>query len=162
MSDDDPVDINAIDARVDPEDIGTEPRHGPPTEALLFLGIAAFTLVIGMIYAVTTTISGAFEPAGTFVLVGTAGFAGWFGVFLLRVRDIQEDVEVLEQARVAGDRAAADVLYLPAHSIWPLGLAVGLALMLAGIPLGFWVLIPGVAVFVQSVVGFAHQTRSRS
>jgi hypothetical protein len=146
----------------DPAAEHTGARLGPPTEAVIFLGIAAFTAVIGMIYAMTTSIAGDFEPAGTFVLIGTSGFAGWFGVFLLRVRDIQEDVEALEEARMAGDREAADVLYLPTHSIWPLGLAVGVSLMLAGVPLGLWVLIPGLAIFVQSLVGFAHQTRSRS
>jgi hypothetical protein len=135
---------------------------GPPTEAVLFLGIGAFTAVIGLIYAVTTAMTTGLEPAGTAALLGASAFATWFGVFLLRVRAIQHDVELLEDARVAGDREAADVLYLPTHSIWPLGLAVGVTLMLAGVALGFWVLIPGVAVFVQSLVGFAHQTRSRS
>ena len=145
------------------EEMGTEPRTGPPTEAVLFIGIGVFSAIIGMIYAMTTSFSGqGLEPAGTAVLLGTGAFAMWFGVFLLRVRDIQEDVEELEELRVAGDRAAADSLYLPSHSIWPLGLAVGVSLMLAGVVLGLWVLIPGAALFVQSLVGFAHQTRTRS
>ena len=147
----------------DGEDLGVEPRTGPPTEAVLFLGIGVFSAIIGMIYAMTTSMAGqGLEPAGTAVLLGTAGFATWFGVFLLRVRDIQEGVEDMEERRVAGDPVARDLLYLPSHSIWPLGLAVGVTLMLAGVVLGLWVLIPGAAVFVQCLIGFAHQTRART
>jgi hypothetical protein len=140
----------------------TEPRRGPPSESLLFLGIAAFTATIGIIYATATAMSGGIEPAGTLTLVAASAFAAWFGIYLLQVRQVQEDVAELEEARAAGDPEAADALYLPAHSIWPLGLAVGVTLILAGVPLGWWVLIPGVAVFVQSLIGFAQQTRTRS
>jgi hypothetical protein len=140
-----------------------EPDTGAPTEATLFLGIGAFTALLGIIYAVTTSLADGFEPAGTFALLGTAAFATWFGIFLLRsVRRLQDDVETLEEARVAGDGDAADVLYLPTHSIWPLGLAAGLALMLSGVAMGLWVLIPGAALFVHSLIGFAHQSRARS
>jgi hypothetical protein len=150
-------------ADTDTADPGTEPRHGPPTEAVLFFGIAGFTAIIGVIYAVTTAMSGEIEPAGSLVLFGTAAFALWFGVFLLlMVRRVQGDVEALEEMKAGGDDRVDDAFYLPTHSIWPLGLAAGLSLMLAGVALGLWVLIPGIALFAHSLIGFAHQTRMRT
>jgi hypothetical protein len=141
----------------------TEPRRGLPTESTLFFGLAGFTALIGVIYAVTTTVTGGFEPAGTFALLGVSAFGAFFGTFLLvMVRRIQGDMELLEEAHAAGDPAADEILYLPTQSIWPLGLGVGLSLTLAGIPLGLWVMVPGIALFVHSLIGFAHQTRTRS
>jgi hypothetical protein len=145
------------------ENPGVEPTSGPPTEATLFFGLAGFTFLIGAIYAVTTSTVGSFEPAGTASLWGVSVFAATFGVFLWRaVRRIQGDFEALEVAHNAGDPDADDVLYLPVTSVWPFGLALGMALIGAGVPIGFWVMVPGVAVFAYSVLGFAHQTRTRT
>jgi hypothetical protein len=147
----------------DTGDPATEPRRGAPTESTLFFGLAGFTALIGAIYAVTTTTAGEFEPAGTFSLFGVSVFATFFGAFLLvTLRRIQGDFEALEEAHTAGDGAADEVLYLPTQSVWPLGMGVGLSLFLAGVPLGLWVMIPGIALFVQSLIGFVHQTRTRS
>jgi hypothetical protein len=144
-------------------DPSTEPRLGVPTESTLFFGLAAFTALIGTVYAVGNIVTGQFEPAGTLALFGVSAFATYFGTFLLMmVRRIQGDVEALEEAHAAGDRSADEVFYLPTHSVWPLGLGIGLSLILAGVPLGLWVTIVGIAVFLHSLIGFAHQTRARS
>jgi ABC-type dipeptide/oligopeptide/nickel transport system permease subunit len=145
------------------EDLATEPTTGLPTEAKLFFGLAGFSALLGTVYAATTGYTGEHvEYAGTFALYAVAVFAGFFGWFLLlTVRRIQGDVEALEEAHAAGDETVDDVLYLPTQSIWPLGIAVGMSLVLAGVPLGLWVMIPGVALFVHSLIGFAHQSRTR-
>jgi hypothetical protein len=147
----------------DEQDPGVEPRTGVPTEATVFFGIGAFLLLLGAIYAATTGYAGGIEFAGTLALLGGAVFALFFATFLLvTVRRVQGDFEALEQAHAAGDPAADDVLYLPSESPWPLGLGVGLSLILAGVPLGVWVLLPGIALFGYSLIGFAHQSRYRS
>jgi hypothetical protein len=144
------------------DDLGVEPRSGVPTEAKVFFGIAAFLLFLGVVYAATTGYAGDIEFAGTLALVGGSAFAGFFAAYLLRtVRRVQDDFEALEEAHAAGDASVDDVLYLPSQSPWPLGLGVGLSLVLAGVPLGVWVLLPGIALFAYSLIGFAHQSRSR-
>jgi hypothetical protein len=148
------------DADADP---ALEPTSGLPTEATLFFGLGGFTFVIGLIYAVTTSMVGDFEAAGTAALWGVSAFAATFGTFLWRaVERIQGDFEALEEAHAAGDPAADEVLYLPTTSVWPFGVALGMALIGAGIPMGFWVMVPGVAIFGYSILGFAHQTRTRT
>jgi Cytochrome c oxidase subunit IV len=146
----------------DPPAAPPVPR-GLPAESTLFFGLAGFTAVIGAIYGVATTLTAGFEAAGTLALFGVSAFAAFFGTFLLvMVGRIQDDVEALEEGHAAGDPAADQVLYLPTRSIWPLGLGVGLSLILAGVALGFWVMIPGIALFVHCLIGFAQQSRTRS
>jgi hypothetical protein len=147
----------------EPEEVlAVEPPGGIPTESKFFFGLGAFLTLIGLVYAVTTRNYGSHtEYAGTLALLAGAGFAFFFGTFLLlTVRRIQEDVEALEEARAAGTDVS-DVLFLPAQSIWPIGLGFGLSLMAAGVALGLWVMIPGLALFVHSLIGFAQQSRRR-
>lgn len=143
-------------------DSAVEPPDGLPTEATLFFGLGAFSWVLALIYYIATAASeqGA-EYAGVLALVGGGVFSIFFGTFLLlTVRRIQADVEVMEEEAAAGIHDNA--LYLPTESIWPIGIGVGLSLVLAGIPLGVWVLLPGVALLVHSAIGFARQSKTRS
>ena len=138
--------------------------RGLPTEAAVFFVIGSFSLLIAAVYLVWTsrTPSGT-EFAGGAALVFAAAFSAFFGIFLARsVRDVQADVARAEAAEAAGSTDPDEVLYLPATSIWPLPIGVGLSLVLAGIPLGFWVLIPGVALLLQGLIGFMHQSRDRA
>ena len=135
-----------------------EPSRGPTTEALVFLGFTAFYLVIGIIYAATS--SG--EWAGVALLGFAAVFSATAGVWFLRLRPVQHDTEELEleaQPGEAGDPGAE--LYLPLTSVWPLGMGVGAALTLSGIAVGWPLLLPGAALLGYSVIGFAHQSRNR-
>jgi hypothetical protein len=143
------------------EELAVEPPGGIPTEAKFFFGLSAFLAFIGAVYLVATRNYGGAEFAGTLALFAGSGFGLFFGVFLLlAVRRIQEDVESLEEARAAGVDVD-DLLYLPTQSIWPIGLGFGVALIAAGVVLGLWVLIPGLALFVHSLIGFAQQSRRR-
>jgi hypothetical protein len=144
------------------EALAVEPPGGIPTEAKFFYGLGAFLTVIGLVYAVATRRYGDHtEYAGTLALLAGAMFGFFFGTFLLlTVRRIQDDVESLEEARAAG-ADVNDVMFLPTQSIWPIGLGFGLALIAAGVALGLWVMIPGIALFVHSLIGFAQQSRRR-
>lgn len=157
-----PPSTNAPDVPVDTDAI--EPAHGLPTESKLFLGLGGFSLLLGIVYYVTTTASDeGTEWAGVAALIGGAAFSLFFGLFLRStLRDIQSDVEDAERAAEAGSTDTDEVLYLPETSIWPIGVGVGATLALAGVALGYWVMIPGVALFAHSLIGFARQSRDRT
>jgi Cytochrome c oxidase subunit IV len=153
------------DPPVDAVDGGrADDAPGRPPEAVFFAGIGVFSLVIGVIYyAATTRSATGTEWVGVAALLGSAAFGFYFGYFLNRTLPaVQADVEAMEQAEAAGETDPGKILYLPDLSIWPLGIGVGLSLTLAGVALGFWVMIPGLALFLQSIIGFAHQSRDRT
>lgn len=150
----------------DPDESGTdviEPATGLPTEARLFFGFGAFSLLLGIIYLVTTSRSSdGTEWAGVAALFFASGFALFFATFLaISLRRVQQNVIELEANEERGATDPRRVLYLPDTSIWPIGIAVGTSLTLAGVALGFWVMIPGIALLLHSVIGFAHQSRDR-
>jgi hypothetical protein len=157
-----PPTTNQPDVPLDDDRI--EPERGLPTESKLFLGLGAFSLLLAVVYYVTTAASDeGVEWAGVAALLGGAAFSIFFGLFLRSsLRGIQADVEDAERAAEAGSTDPDEVLYLPETSIWPIGVGVGAALTLGGVALGYWVMIPGVALFAHSVIGFARQSRDRT
>lgn len=139
------------------EDAAVEPRRGLPTESILFGSLGLFYLLLAVIYAIT-----AYEWAGVALL----GFGALFSFiaatyFALELRDVQSDVELLE-GELPTEPPAHAGLYLPHTSVWPVGIGIGTALTLAGIAIGWWVLLPGVALLAHSLIGFATQSRDRS
>jgi hypothetical protein len=134
-----------------------EPRRGLPTETRLFAALGAFYLLLAVIYAAT-----AYEWAGVALL----GFGALFSFiaaayFAFDLREVQADVEELEVEEATGP-PTHEGLYLPHASVWPIGIGVGVALTLAGLAIGWWVLLPGGALLVHSLIGFAAQSRDRS
>lgn len=134
-----------------------EPARGLPTETRVF-GVIGAAYVVGAVVYWTTS----HEPAGTamltcaalFALV-TAAYFGW------RVRPAQLGAEADEWPDPTEPPSHAG-MYLPHTSVWAIGIALGAALTLAGIPIGWWVCLPGVALLVHSVIGFAAQSRQRA
>ena len=156
-----PPSTNQADVPLDYDRV--EPEHGLPTESKLFLGIGSFALLLCVVYFVTTTWSDEGTEWAGVAGLAAAAFSLFFGLFLRSaLRGIQSDVEASERAAEAGSTDPDEVLYLPETSVWPIGIGVGASLTLAGIPLGYWVMIPGVALFAHSVIGFARQSRDRT
>ena len=62
------------------------------------------------------------------------------------------------RARRPGGRAGGEGQYLPDASIWPFGIGMGAVLMVNGLALGVWAVLPGAAVTALSTVGFARQS----
>lgn len=151
------------DEEVAKDDRRTEPEDGPVTEARLFFLFGGFSFVLAVVYFVWTARSAdGIEWAGGIALLFASGFALFFATFLLlSLRKVQETVVDFEANEEAGSEDPDEVLYLPVTSLWPVGIGVGACLAVAGVALGFWVMIPGIALFVQSIVGFAHQSRDR-
>jgi hypothetical protein len=132
-----------------------EPATGFPTESRMFGALGAFYLVAGIVYWFLS-----YEPTGTALLVFAGAFAFTAAVyFAWKLRSVQQEVEDIDAARPAPDHAG---LYLPHTSVWPFAMGVGSALTLAGLAIGWWVLIPGAALLVHSIIGFAAQSRDRS
>lgn len=127
-----------------------EPAAGLPTESKIFLVTGLFAATIGIIYG----FSSGGEWAGTVGLGAAAVFGLALALFMKReIRDVQDTVIAAEKA---------DPLFLPHSSIWPLGIGGGAALVFAGLAFGFWFIIPGLALFFHSIIGFASQSRRRS
>jgi hypothetical protein len=134
-----------------------EPPKGVPTESKLFASIGAFYLLIGIIYAVT-----AYEWAGVVLLLLGAAFAFTIAGFMAwNVRGVQYQAEDSEWGPGDGP-PTHEGLYLPHTSIWPVGIAIGAALVAAGVAIGWWVWLPGAALLAHSVIGFAAQSRDRT
>lgn len=115
----------------------------------VFGGVGAFIALMGAIYWTTS-----YERAGTVMLAVAAILGLWAGTFLWRAG---RRLEGAEPQVGAGDAAA----YLPEASPWPLGIGAGLALVLNGLLIGTWFLVPGVMVLVVAIGGWARQSRHR-
>lgn len=134
-----------------------EPRAGLPTETKLFGAIGVCYLVIGVIYAATAR-----EAAGIVMLLLGGAFALTVAGFTwVSVRSVQHDVELAED-QLPDEPPDHGDLYLPHTSIWPLGIALGAAVTFVGIAVGWWLILPGAALLVHSIIGFAAQSRDRT
>jgi hypothetical protein len=115
-------------------------------ERRVFLAIGGGIAALAAIYWFTS-----YEHAGTTMLVlatALVALVGWY----VGLRP--------EHEPAAGD-VPADGPYLPAASIWPFGIGVASFLLLNGLLLGTWFLVPGALALVASVIGFARQSRRR-
>lgn len=131
-------DVSEVDDRADAQ---------VPWRVFGFVG--AFIGVITAIYWFTS-----YEEAGTAMLF-VAGVLGlWCSVFLWR------NLRRFE-AGTAGHPGGHDAMYLPEASPWPFGIGLGVTLVLNGLLIGSWFLVPGVMVLAVSIAGFARQSRHR-
>lgn len=134
-----------------------EPAGGVPTETKMFGALGTFYLAAGILYWFL-----AYEWAGFLLLVFSGGFAyTTAGYFWLKLRNVQQEVEDADAEDAVGPPEHPG-LYLPHTSVWPLGISMGAAVTLAGVAIGWWILIPGAVLLVHSIIGFAAQSRDRS
>ena len=111
----------------------------------MFLGIAAFMTVIGVVYWFAS-----YEPAGTTMLALAAALAAVCGVYL-RVQDGGSEPDQHDTAP-----------YLPDTSAWPFGIGAGAWLSANGMIVGFGYAIPGLIVLAVSVAGLVAESRRRA
>lgn len=140
-----------------------EPARGLPTESKVFFFLGGFSLFLAVVYAVwTSTTPTGVEYSGVITLAFSSLFGVFFAIFLARdVRRVQSDVEEAEEEAAAGIDDPTNGLYLPETSVWPIGIGVGAALVCAGLGFGWWFILPGLALLIHSVIGFAGQSRRR-
>jgi hypothetical protein len=111
----------------------------------MFLGIAAFMAVIGVVYWFAS-----YEPAGTTMLGLAAALSGLCGLYL-RV-----------QAEGPATEHHDEEHYLPDSSVWPFAIGVGALLAVNGLIVGVGYAIPGVVILAISVGGLVSQSRRRA
>ena len=111
----------------------------------IFLGIAVFMSVIGLVYWFAS-----YEPAGTVMLGLSAALAAVCGVYL-RIQDEASDTPSHREDH-----------YLPSSSAWPFGVGVGAWLALNGMIVGLGYAVPGAVVIAISVGGLIGQSRRRA
>ncbi|MET0577867.1 MAG: cytochrome c oxidase subunit 4 [Ilumatobacteraceae bacterium] len=119
-------------------------------ETLLWTGVTVFYLVIGALY---TAISD--DPVGSSILLIASGFgglmAGWTWDWGRRHGPRPEDLP---------DATTADALgpvgVYPTASLRPFVLAIGVTALAAGIPLGSWMSMGGIAIIMSQVFLLVH------
>ena len=97
-----------------------------------------------------------FEPVGFIALLLTGGLSAIIGLYLylvsLRVDDRPEDDPLGEIAQGAGDLG-----FFNPRSIWPIGVAAGGAMLFAGVAVGLWLALLGVAVVAVTALGLLFE-----
>ncbi|BBY37597.1 putative cytochrome c oxidase polypeptide 4 [Mycobacterium mantenii] len=128
-------------------------------EARLFEFIAAFFIVVAVLYAVLTAIfaTGGVEWAGTTALVLTGGLAlitATFFRFVARRLDTRpEDYEGAEISDGAGELG-----FFSPHSWWPILVALSGSVTAVGIALWLpWLIVAGVMFILTSVAGLVFE-----
>jgi hypothetical protein len=132
-------------------------RHGPDAAIAhrIFLSMGVFLGLIALTYWFT-----AYEEAGTVMLGLAATLALWYGVYLwLRYQHLKATVPSAREP--GGEIGPQEPDYLPHASVWPFVIGLGSAVVLNGLVLGVWVLLPGMAIVVFGTVGHIIQTRRR-
>ncbi|MFE7358665.1 cytochrome c oxidase subunit 4 [Streptomyces sp. NPDC057543] len=124
-------------------------------EACLFAGVALFFLVADVLYAVWSK-----EPAGVaaltvaFIMASLVAF--YFGSTYrrkgIRAED-RKDAEILERSGALG--------FFPPHSIYPVVVAAGSAVLAIGVVYGLWLALLGFAVLAGGVCGLVFQYAGR-
>ncbi len=117
------------------------------TEGNIFAGLAVFFLVIATIYWFTS-----YEDAGSVLLLTTAFLGTIPGAYLIltsrkhppRPED-QADADIADGAGRVGS--------FPEYSVWPLVLALGLAIAAVGLVFGIWMAFPGFILVAIGVPG---------
>ncbi|MEX2660004.1 MAG: cytochrome c oxidase subunit 4 [Acidimicrobiales bacterium] len=124
---------------------------GGRVEAWIFLGIGAVVFGMCVLYVATAR-----EEAGATMLLLTAGLGALAGGYLLFQARRTPD-----PAATGGHRQVPEETYLPHASVWPLGVGAGCVVMVNGLALGAWALVPGAMLTVASIWGYARQSRRR-
>lgn len=113
----------------------------------VFATVGGVLAVISVIYGLTAS-----EESGKIMLTVAAVLGLWCATFFWRN---------LRRAEASGVVSGHQAMYLPEASPWPFGIGLGVTLVLNGLLIGSWFLVPGVMVLAVSIAGFARQSRQR-
>ena len=132
-------DVTEVDDRADAE---------VPWRIFAFIGV--FVLVVSIIYGATSG-----EEAGAVMLLVAAILGLFCAGFLWR------NLRRYEAGTSGHPGGEHEAMYLPEASPWPFGIGLGLTLVLNGLLIGSWFLVPGGMVLATCLAGFARQSRHR-
>ena len=122
-------------------------------ESWLFGAGVFFFVPIAAIYGILT---GWQEPVCTVALVLTGGLAAMVGWYLwFTSRHIDPRPEDDPQAPI--EAAAGEYGFFSPHSWWPLPLAAASGIVFAGLAVGWWLVIFGIACSALALVGWVFE-----
>jgi hypothetical protein len=136
------------------------PRRGIWTEAMIFIGVAAFFFLTAIVYGIWSR-----EPAGTVALALTGGLGLIIGSFLWFTS------RRLDQARPEDDPGAevadgaGDMGFFSPASYWPFVVAAAAALLAIAVAFWeIWLVVIGAGFLLMAVMGllFEYQRRYAS
>ena len=134
-------------------ELASDARRRFHAEVVLYTALSVFLIAGGIIYGVWSR-----EAAGTVLLVLVGCFAGIVAGYLA----FQDRLErTTARATTADEPEPDDDQFLPHASIWPFEMGVGMATSLAGVVLGWAILVPGLLILAHSIVGWIGQSRRR-
>ena len=116
-------------------------------EGLLFSGIAAFVAACTIVYWFTSK-----EVTGTTCLALTSSMSLLMGYYFLNTAR-RFDARPEDKPITTVDDGAGTVGHFSAGSYWPVGMALGGSMMLAGIAIGPWLSIIGAVILITFVSG---------
>jgi hypothetical protein len=124
-----------------------------PVGAKVFAGLAAYFLLLDVVY--TATAYG--EWAGTVLLALGVLFSGFVAVELAR-RSADERAGDTSPPGDGPTLAAEAADEPPASSLSSFVLAAGIVVTIAGLPLGVWIIVPGVVLVTSGVLGMIAES----
>ncbi len=120
--------------------------------ARVFAVLGAWFVILAVIY----TVFAYGEWSGSVMLVLSAGLCGFVAVELARDPD---DIEAGDHTDLEGTVAAAGSEHEPPTSSLPTFLtAAGMVVIAAGLPLGVWIIVPGVVMVLGGVLGMVNES----
>lgn len=119
---------------------------GMRIQARIFIVVATVVLVQLVVYLFLAR-----ESAGATMLLLTGAMGLLIGGYL----------RIQSRKKVEPAASGPHRDYLPEASIWPLGIGLGAALMLNGLVLGLWAILPGAFLVGAATLGYGRQSRRR-
>jgi hypothetical protein len=122
-------------------------------EARVYVGLAAFFIVIGVVYWFTS-----YEDAGSVMLAASALMglvAGGSIWFLSRYAPARPE----DDANATMADGAGGIGVFPTQSIWPFAVGLSAALFASGFAFGIWLVMAGGAGFVLALLGYIAEAR---
>lgn len=129
------------------------PARGIKVQYLVYLGTAAFLILIGVVYWFAS-----YEDAGTVMLLLSGVLALIIGGWLW----VQARKGSAASAAGVETAAEAEEEWLPHASIWPFWIGLGGAVAAGGLAMSPWLVVPGVFLILIGVVGWSRQSRYRA
>jgi hypothetical protein len=122
-------------------------------EIRVYLGVAAFFVVIGLVYWFTS-----YEDAGSVMLAASAlmGLVAGSSIWYLS-RHATPRAE--DDANATMAEGAGEVGIFPTQSIWPFAVGLSAALFASGFAFGVWLVMAGGAGFVLAILGYIAEAR---
>ncbi|MFG2821081.1 cytochrome c oxidase subunit 4 [Kitasatospora sp. NPDC048365] len=123
----------------------------------IFMGFAAFILVMAVVYGLWTMNSDTgLEAAGTTALFLAFGLCAFIGFYLgFTAKRVDTGAGDNPEAEVADD--AGEVGFFAPHSWQPLSLAIGGALAFLGVIFGWWLLYWSIPIILVGLYGWVFE-----